>query len=205
MTFREDMKNIEINKIELVNKRTNIIDDENYKKLYNYFSLKFKNNIAADIKNRNIHYDYGFFGKKNPRYEDYYSMRLLVYPDKIREFQTGINVYDKNTSGIYGGEHCIYLETSYLEDVEKSLLCLLIFLKEDEFDHILVDSPDSERGVKSGYIGKDFSPNYIDSIMSNMKEQWEKNIDTYYTRKSYVDFSCDIIVQINCDWDGNTR
>ena len=64
MTFREDMKNIEINKIELVNKRTNIIDDENYKKLYNYFSLRFKNNIAADIKNRNIHYDYGFLVKR---------------------------------------------------------------------------------------------------------------------------------------------
>lgn len=204
MSFRDDMKEITKREIELVEHRTNTINEEEYELLYNYTFSIIKERLAGIIKNRYIHYDEGFFSKKSPRYEAYYGIRITVYPEKINDFYKGVYVYNKRDSSIYDGGW-IHLQTAYLDDVKKSLEYLFNKSKLDKFDHILIDTHNSERYLRNGYTGKEFTIDDIDSIIANLKNQWDKNIDSNYTLYSCVDYLCDVIVQIECDWDGNIK
>lgn len=202
MSFRDEAKKIEKKKVELLENRVNVINEKEYELLYDNLFSYLKGSIKEDIIHKRISYDEGFFNKKNPRYEAYYGICITVYPEKEQNFYNGVYIYDKTYSSIYDGGW-FGLETAYLSDVRKSLGYLLEKAKSDQFDHILIDTHNCERYLRNGQTGTEFTLDNIDSIIMKFKQDWKKNVEANYSLYSCVNYLCDIIVQIKCDWEGN--
>lgn len=198
MSFRDDMKKVK-KEIKILDSRSIPIEEENYKKLYNYLFEIIKNDLKSKIEHKIICYEQGFFSKKNPTYASHYGIKITVFPEKIYDFAFGIKVEDVPPSLIYG-RGWIHLQTAYLDDVKKSLIYLLESAKADEFDHILIDSYNSER---NSYGGKELTIKEIDELILNLRKDWQENVEANYNLYSDVSFTRDIIVEIKCDLKGN--
>lgn len=184
MSFKNEMKVMGKMKIELKRERERPIEEEKYALFYNVLvNEQLKPAIKHRIKHGWVDCELRWL-KKYYYYGTGIDFEIYVTPSKEREFKDTFSV-----KYIQSRNSKVVLETAYLEDVEKALLCLYNNIKEDEFDDVI-------------FCEKKICIELIHEIILKLETNWQENVNRNLARYS-AEYLGGIGVYIKCDKQGN--